>query len=232
MTSNEAAQRGIQVFIAGDSTAANYPPEHSPMAGWGQRLGELFQPSITVVNAARNGRSSKSFIEEGLLEQIEQGIEPGDYFLIQFGHNDQKPDEERHTEPDTTYPQQLSRHIELARSKGAHPILLTSVERRHFGPSGELIPSHGEYPAAVMRLADQLQVPVLDLCARTQSAYRAMGAEDSKAWFVWLKPEEHANYPEGLEDNTHFNETGALEVAKLVAEELKQAGIPLAQWLL
>ena len=87
----------IRLFIAGDSTAASYPQERSPMAGWGQMIGRYFNDSVVVVNEARNGRSSKSFIDEGHLNRITDAMQEGDYLLIQFGHNDQKPEPERRT---------------------------------------------------------------------------------------------------------------------------------------
>ncbi|CAG7649267.1 Rhamnogalacturonan acetylesterase RhgT [Paenibacillus solanacearum] len=220
--------KGITVFIAGDSTAANYAENRSPMAGWGQMLGSLFEPSVLVRNEARSGRSSKSFIEEGHIRRIEEAIGAGDYLLIQFGHNDQKSDAERHTEPDSTYPDFLRRYVDLARSKGAHPVLLTSVDRRKFSAAGELVGTHGQYPDAVRALAAEQRVPLLDVQAVTQEAYRRMGPEASKAWFVWLAPGEHPNYPDGVQDDTHFNETGALEVARLIAALMKEAGILLA----
>ncbi|MGF7036559.1 lysophospholipase L1-like esterase [Paenibacillus mucilaginosus] len=221
----------VTVYIAGDSTAANYPEDKRPMSGWGEWIASYLAEEVRVSNRARNGRSSKSFIAEGHFDRIASSIGEGDYLLIQFGHNDEKPDEKRHTDPGSTYEEHLTRYIEMARSKGAHPLLLTSVERRKFNEAGELVPSHGDYPAAVQRLAQKLEVPLLDLCSRTQEAYRKLGAEASKAWFVWLEPGEHPNYPEGERDDTHFNELGAQKVAGLVAEALAASGSPLAGYL-
>lgn len=221
----------VQLFIAGDSTAADYPPERAPMAGWGQMIGRFFRSSVVICNEARNGRSSKSFIEEGHLQRIEAGIRAGDYLFVQFGHNDEKEDAERHTDPETTYPAYLSRYLDLAESKGAHPVLLTSLERRHFNEAGELIPTHGAYPDAMRRLAAERGVPLLDMTPLTQQLYVTLGAEKSKSLFVWLEPGEHPNYPEGERDNTHFNETGAEEIARLVVQEIRRAGLPLADHL-
>jgi len=225
-------RKPVRIFIAGDSTAATYPQEQEPMAGWGQMIGRLFGPEVEVVNEARCGRSSKSFIAEGHLQRIEEAIGAGDYLMIQFGHNDQKPDEERHTEPETTYPEHLARYIELAVAKNAQPVLLTSVERRHFDEAGELTPSHGAYPDAMRKLARERGVPLLDLCPRTQELYRSLGPENSKRLFVWLKPNEHPNYPDGVQDDTHFNEDGAAQVAALVAEEIRKSDLPLKEYLI
>ncbi|MCZ8518497.1 rhamnogalacturonan acetylesterase [Paenibacillus caseinilyticus] len=221
----------VTVYIAGDSTAANYPEEKRPMSGWGEWIGSYLTGGVRICNEARNGRSSKSYIGEGHFDRIAAGIGEGDYLLVQFGHNDQKPDESRHTDPGSTYEEHLLRYIEMARGKGAYPVLLTSVERRAFDEAGVLVPSHGEYPDAVRRLAEAQRVPLLDLCHFTQRAYRKLGSEASKGWFVWLEPGEHPNYPEGERDNTHFNELGARNVAGLVAQALAASDSSLAGYL-
>lgn len=209
-----------RIYIAGDSTAASYPPEQSPMAGWGQMLGEFLTDEVMVCNEASCGRSSKSFMDEGRLKPIAENIRQGDYLFIQFGHNDEKPEAERHTDPFTTYLDHLLQYIAAARKKEATPVLFTSVARRHFNEAGELIPTHGDYPTAMKKLASEQKVLLIDMEAKTDALYRSLGPEDSKQLFVWLKPGEHPNYPKGVQDNTHFNEQGAREVAKIVVSQL------------
>ncbi|WP_051620595.1 rhamnogalacturonan acetylesterase [Paenibacillus sp. UNC451MF] len=213
-------QPKTRIYIAGDSTAANYPPEQSPMAGWGQMIGELLTDDAEVCNEASCGRSSKSFMDEGRLKPIADNIQQGDYLFIQFGHNDQKPDAERHTEPFTTYLDHLLQYIAAARRKGATPVLFTSVARRNFNDEGVLVPTHGDYPAAMKKLASEQTVLLIDMEAKTDELYRSLGSEASKRLFVWLEPKEHPNYPDGVRDNTHFNEQGAREVAKIVVSQL------------
>jgi lysophospholipase L1-like esterase len=220
-----------RIFIVGDSTACNYPPSQAPRAGWGQVLPEFFGDEVEVVNAAASGRSSKSFIAEKRLDKVLSGIEPGDYLLIQFGHNDQKPDAERHTDPFTTYQEYLRVYINSAREKGVIPILLTPVNRRNFAAGGKLKLTHGEYPAAMQQLGEELNVPVIDLGAKSQVLFEAWGETGTKKLFLWLKPGEHPNYPEGVEDNTHFCVTGAVEIAKLVVEGIRELALPLAAYL-
>jgi lysophospholipase L1-like esterase len=209
----------MKLFIAGDSTAATYPEDRSPMAGWGQMLPLYLDGDVQVVNEAMCGRSSKSFIDENRLQPIADAIGEGDYLFIQFGHNDQKEDERR-TEPSSTYKSYLTEYLQVARNAGAQPVLLTSVERRHFTEEGELKDTHGAYPAAMKELAQELEVPLLDIQALTRQLYVSFGPEDSKQLFTWLAPGEHPNYPEGVQDNTHFNEHGAKQVAALVAKEI------------
>lgn len=216
----------MQLFLAGDSTVSNYDASSAPRAGWGQKIGELLNPGILVRNEAVSGRSSKSFVEEGRLQRILEYIRSGDYLFVQFGHNDQKPDE-RYTDPYGTYQAYLRRYIDSARLKNAHPVLITPVQRRSFDSEGRLRNTHGDYPDAVRQLADELHVPLIDLTETSGRLLQSMGAESAKKLFLWLKPGEHPNYPDGVEDNTHFCEYGAGEIAGLVAEGMREAGLPL-----
>lgn len=218
----------ITVFLAGDSTVSDYTQEKAPMMGWGQRLGDLFGEGVAIHNAAKGGRSSKSFIDEERLAAIASEIGPGDYLLIQFGHNDEKKDAARHTEPYGSYQQYLRQYIQVARDAGATPVLVTSTERRQFEADGRLKDTHGEYPAAMADLAKQEQVVLIDLRAKSRALLESLGDEPSKRLFVWLAPGEHPNYPDGASDNTHFSEYGAEAMAKLVAEGLRETGLPLA----
>ncbi|WP_438447628.1 pectinesterase family protein [Gorillibacterium sp. sgz5001074] len=219
----------MTVYLAGDSTVADYPHEKHPMLGWGARLHSLLEPGIRIVNAATNGRSSKSFIDEGRLDTVLAAIAEGDVLLVQFGHNDSKPDAERRTEAWSTYQEHLLRYIEGARAKGAYPVLISSVARRKFDENGVLQDTHEEYPAAMKQLAEREKVPFVDLSAKSFARMQELGPEKSLAWFTWLRPGENPNYPEGVQDNTHLNETGADTVARLVAEELALLPTPLAK---
>ncbi|MFI0778544.1 rhamnogalacturonan acetylesterase [Streptomyces sp. NPDC021212] len=210
------------VYIAGDSTAATKQPPAAPETGWGMALPFfLADDRFTVANHAVNGRSSKSFYDEGLLTPILAALRPGDLLLVQFGHNDEKTDDPaRGTDPGTTYPQYLRRYLDGARERGARPVLLTSVERRKFDAAGNARPTHGAYPDAVRRLASAERVPLLDVQASSIALWQRLGPEATKDYFDWLEPGESPNYPAGLQDNTHFQPHGAIEVARLVAREL------------
>ncbi|RTE08401.1 rhamnogalacturonan acetylesterase [Paenibacillus whitsoniae] len=199
---------------------ANYSIESSPMQGWGNKLHLFIPHSVLVVNKATNGRSSKSFIDEGRLEEILGIIKNGDYLFIQFGHNDSKVDTERHTSPWGTFHQYLLKYIDGARAKGAHPVLISPLCRRQFDVDGLLLNTHGDYPRSMEALAVQEKVPFIDLCGRSAVAFKEMGNTKSKEWFTWLRAGEHPNYPEGIEDNTHLNEQGAEEVARLVGDAI------------
>lgn len=219
----------ITLYLTGDSTVSNYTEARAPRAGWGQMLPKLLAPSIQVVNAAASGRSTKSFINEGRLTKVDERIGTGDYLFIQFGHNDEKSDEARHTEPYTTFKENLKQYINTARSHQAHPVLVTPVQRRSFNEAGEFMDTHGEYPSAMKQLAAELNVPLIDLASKSRALLESLGPEPSKKLFLWLMPGEHPNYPDGEQDDTHFSEYGALEMAKLIREGCRELGLPFAR---
>nr|WP_273848269.1 rhamnogalacturonan acetylesterase [Halalkalibacter alkalisediminis] len=211
------------IYVVGDSTASNYASSLAPRAGWGQVFGELFDKKIAVKNHATSGRSSKSFIDEGRLTVVLNEIEKGDYLFIQFGHNDQKDDDpSRYTEPYTTYKSYLKQYIDGAYVKGAIPVLVTSVERRRFTDDGQARDSLGDYPKAMKELGEELNVPVIDLTEKSKEMYEEIGPEGTKNVFLWIEAGEHENYPNGVQDNTHFQENGARLIAQLVAEDIKK----------
>lgn len=221
----------IHLFIVGDSTACNYGRDRAPRAGWGQMFQQYFSEKVVVINEAASGRSSKSFIDEKRLEKVLSQIQAGDYLFIQFGHNDSKAEEARYTEPYTTYKDYLTMYIDGAREKGAIPVLLTPINRRKFGTDGKLHLTHGEYPQAMSQLGEELNVPVIDLTAKTRVYFEKLGADECKKVFLWLKPGEHPNYPNGIEDDTHLCEAGASQIARLVVEGIKEANLALAEYV-
>jgi lysophospholipase L1-like esterase len=217
-----SAAAPVQVFIAGDSTASTYTSSAAPRAGWGQALPVFLTPNAVAVNEALSGASSKSFVDLGRLDRILSRIKRGDYLLISFGHNDEKKeDPARYTEPSTTYKSYLSQYIDRSRAKGAKPVLVTSVERRRFDSSGKITPTHGAYPAAMRELARAKGVPLIDLTAQSTALYNRVGVEGTRKYLMHLKPGQYPNYPDGVEDNTHFQATGAIEIARLVATSLR-----------
>jgi len=222
----------LTLFLAGDSTVTDESESNFPYAGWGMMLQRRFKHDVVVANYAKSGRSSKSFLHEGRFEPILELMKPNDFLFIQFGHNDQKADESRHTDPDTTYREYLSRYIDAAREKGAHPVLVTSVHRRYFEPDGTLTDTHGAYLDAVRSLAAERNVPLIDLAARSRELFERLGPEGTKDVFMWAVPGEFEAFPAGAQDNTHFHERGADRIADLVAEEIRSLGVwPLRMYL-
>ena len=206
------------IWIIGDSTVEDNRP---PFRGWGWALPKYLLDTVPVRNLALSGRSTRSFWDQGLFSLAEQGMQKGDILLIQFGHNDEKDTPDLHTDPDSTYPEFLMRYCNIAREKGALPVLMTPVSRRFFVGGGSLLYTHGEYPRAVRELAAREQIPLCDLKKDSRALYISLGEEATAALFVRLAPGEHPDFPEGHDDKTHFNAGGATIIAGLVAKELR-----------
>ncbi len=226
------AQDLPSLYIIGDSTASTYPSERAPRTGWGQVLQECFDPSkVRVDNRARSGRSSKSFLDEGAWQPIVDALKPGDFVIVQFGHNDSKSsDPARFTDPKTTYKECLRRYVEDTRSKGATPILATPIYRCRW-VDGRIQDTHGDYPPAMRELAKDMDVALLDLHKFTGERFQELGEAGCRGLFMYLAKDESPNYPEGVEDGTHLRGTGAREVCRLVVRAVQECRLPLARFL-
>lgn len=244
--------RPVTIFIIGDSTAAKKDfSKGSPERGWGMALQQYFDETYVVVdNHAVNGRSSKSFIDEGRWDKVLALIKPGDYVIIQFGHNDEKPQEARHTDPGSTFDYNLARFIRETREHGGIPVVMNPVVRRNFlqkTPANaddealrnttfadganmmegdSLVDTHGLYAVAPRDVALRMNAHFVDATRITHDLEQGLGVEASKKLHMWYKPGEHPALPEGRQDNTHYNEYGASVVAGLLADALCEE-IPL-----
>lgn len=209
------------VFYIGDSTVAFNRIDTYPQMGMSNTLSLYFKPGVTLHPHGLNGRSTKSFLDEGAFEPVKWSMGPGDLLLIQFGHNDEKPDAARHTDPDTSFRENLLHYINCAREKGAYPVLVTSIGRRLFDADGSFLPgSHGAYPDAMRALGQEEKVPVADMTAISEAWLCELGDEASKPMFVWPK------------DNTHLKFDGARILSGFLAEELRKMGSPYADFIL
>lgn len=219
------------VYCIGDSTMADKEnPDTNPEHGWEQVLDTFFTDEVYIDNRAVNGRSSKSFITEKRWGSVYNSLRSGDYVFIQFGHNDQKiKDSSRYTNPHTTYRHNLIRFVNETREKDATPILFSSIVRRNFNEHGTLIDTHGEYPLEVRLVAQEFQVPFIDLQYLTELLETSYGPEKSKKLHLHLEAGENSYYPEGKEDNTHLSKKGAMLISGLVIEEIKSLELPLAK---
>jgi lysophospholipase L1-like esterase len=227
------AKAQITVYLAGDSTCAAKLPEKRPETGWGETMQQYFDPAkVKIENHAQNGRSTKTFISEGRWQAIVDKLKKGDFVFVQFGHNDESKEKgERYTPPDA-YRTNLIRFIMDVRSKKANIVLLTPVMRRRFDAAGKFYDTHGEYPKIVRSVAKKYKAPLIDMHRKSEAVIIKYGAEGSRALFLQLKPGENANYPNGIEDNTHFNPKGASEMAALVIEGIKESKIKLKKYLI
>lgn len=224
-----AAERPTHLYLIGDSTCANKKlDKQNPERGWGQLFRAFFDETVVVENHALNGRSTKSFREEGRWDPIYNGMQAGDYVFIQFGHNDEKVDRPKVGSEPEAFAENLRRYVRETREKGGIPILLTPIARRHFTEEGALKKTHGVYPDMVRRVAKEEQVDLLEMERLTEQWLMQLGDEPSRDYFVWVKAGTSPLYPDGREDNTHLNVRGAHAVARMVAAELQRIKWPLA----
>jgi len=217
----------ITVYLAGDSTMADKEVKAYPETGWGMPFHAFFDSTVTVINKAKNGRSTKSFIAEGLWKSISTNLNEGDYVLIQFGHNDEVPTKTTYT-PETDFKANLIKFITETRDKKATAVLITPVARRKFSKSGNIEETHEVYAAIVRKVAEEQNVPLIDLDKESQAFIQKFGPEDSKMLFNYLTPGENPNYPDGKADDTHFSELGARKMAEIILADIKALKLELA----
>lgn len=215
-----------RIFWAGDSTVQTNDITTYPQTGIGQVFPLYLKEGIEVRNHGKNGRSTKSFIDQGRLERIDQSISEGDFLFIQFGHNDEKAqDPARYTVPGFTFDDNLRAFIDVARKHGAYPVLITPLERRCFDENGTLEPgAHGDYVQAMINVARTQQVPLVDLYAMSREEMQRAGMEKTVEWFMNIEPGIYPGCPDGKKDNTHLKYEGAVVFAGLIARGLKQLG--------
>jgi lysophospholipase L1-like esterase len=227
-----AQKQPITIYLAGDSTMAEKLAEKRPETGWGEMLQQYFDvQKVRVENHAQNGRSTKTFISENRWQTIVDKLKKGDYVFIQFGHNDESKEKgERYTTPED-FKKNLERMVKDVQAKKAIPVLLTPVMRRRFDEKGVFYDTHGEYPDIVRAVAKEQKVSLIDMHRASEELLKQYGAEKSKTLFLQLKPGENPNYPNGIEDNTHFNPAGAAEMAKLAVTGIKEEKIKLRKYL-
>jgi len=233
------------IFVIGDSTAANKDISGGKQErGWAMALQCYFDDHILIDNHAVNGRSSKSFIDEGRWAKVLSLIKPGDYVIIQFGHNDEKTQPNRHTDPGSTFDYNLARFVRETREHGGIPVLMNSVVRRNFHVKAPviaddeqlrnttfsdgaetvegdtLIDTHGLYRIAPRDVAQRMNCHFIDANRITHDLEQSLGTEGSKALHMWFLPGTEPSEPKGKQDNTHYNIHGAHVVARLLANAL------------
>lgn len=233
------------IFVIGDSTAANKDISGGKQErGWAMALQSYFDDNIRVDNHALNGRSSLSFFREGRWQKVLEKIRPGDYVIIQFGHNDEKAGEKRHTDPGSTFDYMLARYVRETREHGGTPVLMSCVVRRNFAQKpakndddealrnttfkdapkvvegDSLVDTHGLYRIAPRDVAERMNVHFVDANKITHELEQSMGVEGSKKLHMWFLPGQEPSEPKGKQDNTHYSIYGAHRVARLLADAL------------
>ena len=247
--------RTTTIFMIGDSTMANKDISGGKQErGWGMALQCYFDDNIRIDNHAVNGRSTKSFINEGRWQKVLDRMKPGDYVIIQFGHNDEKPQADRHTDPGSTFDYNLAKFVRETRERGGIPVLMNAVVRRNFAkvaPKNDddealrnttyadgaklvegdsLVDTHGLYIVAPRDVAKRMNVHFVDANRLTHDLEQGLGSEASKKLHMWFLPGEEPSVPKGRQDNTHYNIYGAHVVAKLLADALVEEVPVLAKY--
>ncbi len=187
---------------------------------------------MRVRNHAKNGRSTRLFIEQKHWQTLLDSLKKGDYVFIQFGHNDSAKDRPDRYTPPEDYRANLVRFVREVRERKATPVLFTPVMRRRFTKEGVFQDVHGVYPGIVREVAAGQKVPLIDMHRASERVLVGYGPEESRKLFLQLKPGENPNYPNGVEDNTHFNPRGAEEMAALAVEGIRERRLGLAKHLL
>lgn len=235
-------RRPVKVFLAGDSTCANYALEDDyqtkrfPITGWGQVFQEFFRKdslklvsgiikadSVVVDDRAKGGRSTRTFFQEGRWRAIYTELQSGDLVIISFGHNDAAKDKTERYVNEEGYKEFLRLFVSQTRQKGGIPVLMTPVNRNYPWEEGVLKSCHGEYPQAVKDIASEMNVLLIDLNQLSCDFFTKKGQEYSSAnYFMNLPANTYKAYPDGQKDNTHFQPAGAKAVAQLVFDGLKK----------
>ncbi|MFL5747197.1 MAG: rhamnogalacturonan acetylesterase [Niastella sp.] len=221
-------KKKITVWLIGDSTMAIKDPKTYPETGWGMPFVYFFDSTVKVDNRAQNGRSTRTFMEEGRWQPVVDAMQEGDYVFVQFGHNDEVKTKKSYT-TEEAFKANLVKYITDTRSKKANPVLLTPVARRSFDSTGHVTGTHDVYAQIVRNVAKENNVPLIDLDKEAQALYQQWGVEKSKLLFNQLAPGEHPNYPQGKEDNTHFNELGARMIAEIVLKNMRSLNLELVE---
>ena len=246
LTINIQAQgKTVTLYLIGDSTMADYSGDYDPgkdymkvrypETGWGQ----VFQPffakdsipqvkkffkadAVIVDDRARGGRSTRTFFQEGRWRSVYEALKPGDVVIMQFGHNDAAENKTERYVNVEGYKEFLRLFVTQALQKGARPIILTPVARNYPWKDGKLENVHGEYPKAAKDVASEFGVTLIDLNQLSMDFFSKKGKEYvSKTYFMNLPAGVYEAYPDGQDDNTHFQPEGAKAVAQLVFDALK-----------
>lgn len=220
------------IYWAGDSTVKQNSIATYPQTGIGQEFHRFIRrPDVMLQNHAENGRSTKSFIDEGRLAAIYDQIRAGDFLFIQFGHNDEKvEDQNRYTDPETAFPDCLERFVNVARNKGAYPVVITPVTR--YDRNGEGVKyTHDRWADSARKAAQKLGVALIDLTAMSERLVDELGEKARTQFYMNLPAGVYPNFPNGQRDNTHLQPAGAMAFAELIARGLYELGGVYAELL-
>lgn len=208
------------LFLLGDSTVCDQSKE--PYSSWGQMLPRFFKPEVGIANHAESGETYRDSIGRRRLDKILSVMKPGDWLLMQFGHNDQKQIAAHTGGPFTTYKAEIKQHVDAVRAHGGTPVIISPMERRNFDEHGKVKPTLAEYAEASRQAAKELGVAFIDLNAMSIPFYEALGPTKSAVAFA---------APHGNVDNTHHDNYGSYELAKCIVEAIREQKLPIAKFI-
>lgn len=214
------------IYMIGDSTMQYNNIFTYPQTGWGQVLHLFAKEDVRIYDHAKNGRSSKSFIDEGLFDNVYNKLQEGDYVICQFGHNDEKDDPLRHTDKESSYLKNLEYFRTKCLEKGANIVFATSITRRKF-VDGVCVDTHLGYPQSMKKYCLEKGYECIDLNEITLGLYNILGEEETKKFHMIFPKDKYSNYPMGKEDNSHLSYEGAIMVAQSFVVALSQTKSPL-----
>ncbi|MDR3598642.1 GDSL-type esterase/lipase family protein [Clostridium sp.] len=237
VSNKEVAGTKSSIWIVGDSTVSSFTDKYYyPRYGWGTQIGNYLDGSFTIQNLALSGRSSKSYTANPEYKALLSGMKQGDYLLVGFGHNDEKGEPERYTNPNGTYTDKGSfanslyeNYIKPAQASGCKVILCTPIVRR--SDTGVMSDSNlhitaasgdyagGHYPQAIRDLGKALNIPVVDMTTLTKTLYEKLGPDETINLHAWT-----SSKPDSV-DNTHTNIWGGKYNAYLITKTIKELGI-------
>lgn len=209
------------VFLLGDSTVCDQSRE--PYTSWGQMLTRFFKPEVAIANHAESGETYRDSIGRRRLDKILSVMKPGDYLIMQFGHNDQKQIKAGTGGPFTTYKAEIKQHVDAVRARGGIPVIVSPMERRNFDPDGKIKPTLADYAEAARQSAQDLHVAFIDLNAMSIPFYEALGPERSKLAFAKPAPDRV--------DDTHHDNYGAYELAQCVVQGIRNSRLAIAEYI-
>ena len=224
----EPTRKPITVFLCGNSTVVDQ--DNEPWGSWGQMIPRFFTEKVAVANYAESGESANTFLAAHRFDKALTQMKNGDYVFVEFGHNDQKQ-KGKGKGPWTSFYDSLKEYIVKTREKGATIVFVTPTQRRSFGDDGKIKDTHGEYPAAMRKLAEEEGVPVIELNEMTRTLYETLGVEESRRAFVQYPANTFPGQTKALEDNTHFNPYGAYQIAKCILQGIKDKKLGLARYI-
>ena len=215
------------IYLAGDSTMVDQDVE--PWASWGQQLPRFFTPGVVIANHAESGESAISFLGEQRFAEIMSLIKPGDFFFVQFAHNDQKVPNGL-----PRYTQIMTDFVTQVKAKGATPVIVTSMNRDNFDAEGHITDTLGGYPQASRQIASDTGVALIDLNDMSKTMFEAMGPAGADHAFMKFKAGSYPGVERDISDTTHFNNFGAYELARCVVHGIRgirNAKPPIAKFL-